>query len=137
MESKKNLILITLLICFFFNCCVTKNDISGIYLNTINKTSNIDTIKIYKNGTYERFIYDKLNKKLIFKNKGVWKYNESKVILEDFLENYGGYSFENKKEDYDAYLITYFFSVEHSVNGLCLNFNEKMNHYFCKVGDIP
>ncbi len=130
--EKIRVYLLILLISLSFGGCIHKGNVPGVYVNSIKQTKNIDTIKIYKNGMYERFIYDKINKKIIFKNNGSWKFHKSEVILSDFLENYGGYTSENIIESYDEYLITFSFSVKYGLKGLCLRFNEKMNHCFCK-----
>ena len=133
MESINRLIYLVLFIGVLFSSCTNREDIYGVYINNIKSSNNIDTIKIYRDGTYDRLIYDKLNKSLIFKNKNFWKYENSKVILKKILENYGGYSFKNKRESYDKYLMTYFFSTEKGNDGLRLRYDKRNGYYFLKV----
>jgi hypothetical protein len=105
----------------------------GIYINHIQDSSNIDTIKIYRDGTYERFIYDKANNKLIFKNKSIWVYSETNIKLNKFLENYGGHSSENMKKSYEKYLFSFFLAPSKKGGKIYLIYGENDYEYFIKV----
>ena len=123
----------SLALIIFSISCVNKNDIPGVYVNQKEESLNIDTIKIYKNGFYERFIYDKKSKKLIYRDKRTWKLNDnSNLTLISFLENYGGYSLENVQDNYDEYLIHYSFPINKSPFWLSLQYGLKGDEYFLK-----
>lgn len=125
---------IIILLLLFTSC--KNNNVSGIYVNNIDLSKNTDTIKIYNNGKYERRIYDINSKTLIFQHKSSWKYDKSKIVFYEFLENYGGYTTKNKLDNYDKYLMVFFLPIERKNNETHLIFNQKKNHFFKKIKDL-
>ncbi|QNP51239.1 hypothetical protein [Hymenobacter qilianensis] len=68
-----------------------------------------DTLKIFKGGTYEKRIYNRDTNRLIYLNKGVWKFNESRITFKDFLLNEEG---QFTAATYDNVLMTVSLPVE-------------------------
>lgn len=71
--------------CFIFLAgCSSKENIKGVYVGSF--VSNIDSLKIYSDGTYERVIYDN-EKEKIFSNKSTYQISDGYVTFDAFLLN--------------------------------------------------
>ncbi|MEN8119841.1 MAG: hypothetical protein ABFS35_05820 [Bacteroidota bacterium] len=98
----------------------------GTYVAKNNKFS-IDTIILNKKGFYDRVIYNKKDKKLLFKNKDRWTYKEGRIDLYGFFPNddeplYEGYDFESA-------LMVYSFPLERSFGRVVFHYNEVSARY--------
>lgn len=64
--------------------CQFNSDIDGSY--TGNAKNNIDTLIIYESGEYERFLYRRNDERLIYYQKGAWKFTgNDKIYFRDFF----------------------------------------------------
>lgn len=92
------------------NCGKIENEeLTGVYdIKGYNNT--IDTLKIFDDGTYDRSLYAKGDKSLIYKHKGVWYRDEDRIVLKNYIENYDQKSLINKKQ-FDHLLISCSFPI--------------------------
>ncbi len=58
MKRIKNLLLISIVNTVLVSCNINKSEVPGVYIAK-NLINNIDTLKIYENGTYEKVLYRK------------------------------------------------------------------------------
>ena len=94
-----------------FKCTnVDKNDLIGTY-KVMNNVNTIDTLRVLKNGKYQRGLYRKVDKSLIYKHQGSWNYENGMIDIEDFFmdtdREYG-----NKKGGFKESSMDCIFEVE-------------------------
>lgn len=77
--------LVVILLACLPSCTKTK-DLIGIY--TIdNLEYSLDTLKLNANGIYERNLFGKKDRKVLFRHNGKWSFNEGRIKLFNFLQN--------------------------------------------------
>jgi hypothetical protein len=84
-----NMRTILLLCCAFTlllinSCTVEQEELGGTYVVRGLK-NNIDTLRIWPNGTYTRILYTQRDHRLLFHNSDKWKRSEDDIILYNFL----------------------------------------------------
>ena len=80
-----NLVMALLLFFCFLSCTPTEKEILGEYA-AVGYINTRDTIKLNKQGVYERLVYDK-NNKLSLHMKGNWKYKDGVLSMGSFFFN--------------------------------------------------
>ena len=83
MKTTKYLLFFTSLFLLLFSCGVSEEDYPGTY-TSINIKNHIDTVFIYKNGTFERRLYQKSDGKLLVQHGGKWRHEGATIALIDF-----------------------------------------------------
>jgi hypothetical protein len=66
------------------SCTIKQEELNGTYVVRGLK-NNIDTLRIWRNGTYTRVLYAQRDQRLLFQNSDKWKHSEDDIILYNFL----------------------------------------------------
>jgi len=77
-----------IILIFLFSCAnVKRNEVIGTY-QARNNVNTIDTLKIFENSKYERSLYRKVDKSLIYKHEGNWHFENGMITLKKFFIDY-------------------------------------------------
>lgn len=93
----------------------------GLYVAK-NNIHTIDSLWIMEEGSYKRAIYDAENKELLYRNAGMWKYENGRLLFKDFFPNDDqplkkGYAFE-------SVLMTFSVPLEKSFGRAAFDYDE-------------
>lgn len=93
---------------------VSEDMVVGTYVFDHTKYTS-DTLRIFKNGTYEKRTYSNRDNSLIFVNKDTWQLDKDKstIVLRDFFANQNNEFYSPN----DGGLMTSFLPVERSILG--------------------
>ncbi len=97
-------------------------NVEGTYVAKHNKNTN-DTVKLFKDGTYYRALYNKSNSRLIFSNKGTWEDEDDRIILQDFYDD-NDEDYTGRKLNFDNVLMTYSAPIEHSFGKIVFGYEK-------------
>jgi len=111
-----------LLIMVFFSCNIKQEEIPGTYISK-NQINNIDTLRIFSDGTYEKKVYKKSDNSLIFHNTGGWNYKEARITFKDFFYD-NDEIFSKDFKNFKDILITSSFTVEREAGKISIEFLE-------------
>ncbi len=110
------------------SCKINKTDLSGTYVAK-NLINNIDTLKIFENGTYSKVLYRKNNNSLIYKNTGKWTYNGKRIVLYDFFSDEDEiHTIEEK--NFEDILITSSFTIDRKFNKIVIYYMDLTDYKY-------
>jgi hypothetical protein len=116
----------------FFSCEKSNDDFLGVY-TTIHNKKTIDTLFLYSNGLYERFLYRKNDSSLVFKNQSTWQFNDDRINFENFLidkdEEYPNKEGENYFNDI---LVAASLPIKKEQEKIIIAIDHSLGHYYVK-----
>jgi hypothetical protein len=111
---------------------LTESNIYGTYVSNIHKNS-IDTLHIFKDGTYEHLIYRSKDNSFVYKNVGNWQYKSARIKLINFIANE---DLEYKKDQsyyWKEYESNSSSPVRNYLGEIKIDINADLGHYYVKV----
>lgn len=111
----------------FLVSCTSKEDLIGLYVGSFQ--SNIDSLKIYSKGTYERVIFDN-NKRKIFSNKSSYQVEGGYITFDEFLLNENDLSSSIKYDSDDLLMASLPYTWTFS--GITIISNDDLAYFYFK-----
>jgi hypothetical protein len=113
---------------FFIAWIITLfQSVSGTYIAQNNKNT-IDTLILYKDGSYYRALYIKLNSKLVFSNKGKWNVEDNSLILSEYYHDEDE-KYERNTLNFTNVLSNISFPIEHSFGRIVFDYQKGNDSY--------
>lgn len=114
------------------NSCSDRNDLVGTY--TGNAQNNIDTLILFKSGSFKRNLNRKEDSLLLYTQVGEWKYIASnQILLRDFfIDNDEEY---NKDYAFNSVLVDATLEIKFGFSAVRINYSawEAVDVYYKKV----
>lgn len=130
---KCKMILFLKLVTISLLSCSKQDKVVGLYVSR-NNINTIDTVWIYKNGTYTNQISRKSDNSLVYKNTGKWKVNKGYITFFNF------YSDEDElhsKEftNFENILITSKFQLEEKMGKIIIHHKDMYDNIYLEKVD--
>ena len=108
--------------------------VCGTYIASVHENS-IDTLFLYKNGTYRHLIYRANSNEFVYENLGEWEYQGGYVDLHDFVFNKDDSYYEGLMYYWDEYFILASLPVSSSWGEVRIDLDMDLGYYYLKVGE--
>ncbi len=122
-----------LIVLFVVSCApLTESDIYGTYVSNIHKNS-IDTLHVYRDGTYEHLIYRSKDNSFVYKNTGLWQYKGGRIELINFIANEDREYKEDLRYFWEEYESNSSSPIRNYLGEMRIDINADLGHYYIKV----